>query len=140
MRSMTRILVKRVAISVAVFVCVHAFVSAVDQYRIQQWFIEVAKAAGCQPVFESRVMMWGPNGPFYGEDFKTRAFNYLVTRGPWWVELMAALVPAMVVYGLCMRWERSRWLGYRGETRCGGCGYGLKGLKGVRCPECGRGI
>ena len=30
---------------------------------------------------------------------------------------------------------------YRDEhTRCGACGYILKGLTAPRCPECGKGI
>jgi hypothetical protein len=142
MRPMTRIIAKRAAIAAAVFVAVHSCLAMWEreELAIQGWIVRVARSAGCQPIFESRGMMWGPGGPFYGEDAKTRMFNWLASYGPWWSELLAAFAAAMVVYAVCSRLERWRWLGYRGETRCGWCGYGLKGLKEARCPECGRGF
>lgn len=142
MKPMTRVILKRVVIAAVVFVAVHSWMAMRehDSYAIQQWIVRQAKAAGCQPIFESRVMMWGPSGPFYGEDAKTRVFNWLASYGSWWAEMLAGFGAAAAVYGLCARFERTRVLGYRGETRCGWCGYGLAGLKEARCPECGRGI
>lgn len=142
MRPMMRVIAKRVAVAVAAFVAVHTWVSAREResYGMQQWIVRQAKAAGCQPIFESRGMMWGPDGPFFGEDSKTRVFNFLAKYGPWWTGLLAGFGGALVVYAAATGLERSRVLGYRGETRCGWCGYGLKGLQEARCPECGRGI
>ena len=142
MRPMTRVIAKRIVIAAVVFVAVHSWMSIreKDTYAIQGWIVRQAKAAGCQPIFESRVMMWGPDGPFYGDDPKTRVFNWLASRGSRWAELLGGFAAAACVYGLCARYERTRVLGYRGETRCGWCGYGLKGLQEPRCPECGRDI
>lgn len=142
MRPMTRVILKRVSVALVVFVSTHTWIAARqrESYSIQQWIVRRAKAAGCQRIFESREMMWGPDGPFYGDDAKTRVFNYLASRGTWWVELGLGFVAATGAWLLCRGFERTRVLGYRGETRCGWCGYGLAGLVEERCPECGRGI
>lgn len=142
MRPMTRIILKRIVLATVVFVAVHSWMAMQEResYAIQEWIVRRAKAAGCQPIFESRMMMWGPSGPFYGGDAKTRVFNYLATSGARWAELGAGFGAAAGVWLVCVRFERKRVLGYRGETRCGWCGYGLAGLREAKCPECGRGI
>ena len=140
MRAVTRIMLKRMVLSVAVFAVVHSVCADRWRWPVQNWIVRRAKAAGCQPLFESRVMMWGPDGPFYGEGFKTRAFNYAATWGPWWAGVLGSFAAAVGVYGVGVRLERTRAMGYRGETRCGMCGYRLAGLKEAKCPECGRGI
>lgn len=139
MRPAMRIALKRVTLAAAMFVVVHTMLAAHerDHVAIQQWIVRAAKNAGCQPIFESRGMMWGPDGPFYGDDLKTRVFNYLAMRGAWWVQLSAGFTAAMGTLAIASLFERTRVLGYRGDTRCGVCGYGLKGLKEPRCPECG---
>lgn len=133
-----RIMLKRVVLSVLVFTAVHAAFADRWKYPVQAWIVRRAKAAGCQPFFESRVMMWGPDGPFYGDGFKTSFFNFAASWGPWWAGMLGSFLAAVVVYLACVRLERSWVLGYRGRTRCGGCGYGLAGLKEAKCPECGR--
>jgi hypothetical protein len=56
------------------------------------------------------------------------------------VEVSAAFAPALVssalVCLLMLRLMKRRWA-IDGYTRCGNCGYILKGLKEPRCPECG---
>ncbi len=134
------IIARRMAVSAAAFVVVHSLLAIRYQWDIQEWMIGTARAWGAQPIFESRALAWGPDGPFFGDGWKVRVFNFMASRGAWWVELGAGLAAACLVYGVCLWWELRRWRGYRGETRCGGCGYGLKGLREMRCPECGKGI
>jgi hypothetical protein len=59
------------------------------------------------------------------------------------VEVSAAFAPALVssvlVCLLMLRLMKRRWA-IDGYTRCGNCGYILKGLKEPRCPECGTAI
>ena len=141
MRVVTRIMLKRTLLCVAVFAVIHGVVMPRWEWPVQQWILDMARAAGCHAIYEDGgVMARGRGGPFAGDDLKERFFNYAADRGAWWVSLMAAFASVACVYGVCVRLERTRVLGYRGETRCGGCGYGLTGLKEPKCPECGRAI
>src|SRR5262245_22821642 len=134
---MWRRLVLRLLTSIACFAAVQAHVSRAHAWHIRDWIVTLAKRAGCQPIFASRVLAWGPNGPFFGDDAKTRAFNLLAWLGPWWLSLAAGFAAALIAYALAARWSGWRLSGYRGPTRCGRCGYVLTGLRQPTCPECG---
>lgn len=54
-----------------------------------------------------------------------------------WLPDAAAFSFGILVYHSLTLWPRRR---PNGDTRCGGCGYVLKGLSAPRCPECGRAI
>jgi len=66
---------------------------------------------------------------------------------PWEVEVRSlsvyllhaarACLIGIILFGLLLRFLRPR---ADGLTRCGRCGYILKGLSTPRCPECGKRI
>lgn len=57
---------------------------------------------------------------------------------------MVAIIPLLIlaailiglVLGLIM-WLTNGSKGYDGEMACGGCGYAVRGLEALNCPECG---
>lgn len=48
-------------------------------------------------------------------------------------------IPGVLAAVLVYTWLRERRVADR-ETRCGRCGYILRGITESRCPECGEGI
>ncbi len=133
---MRRILFKRLLIGILCFAAAYTLMTHTWSATIAGWIISWGKAAGC-PVTQSGVVAWGPSGPFLGEDLKVRAFNFLARNGVWLVGAIVGFVAALGAYSTCRGLERWWPLGYRGPTRCGGCGYVLHGLREPRCPECG---
>lgn len=83
--------------------------------------------------FMSRVYAVGPDGPFFGDDLKTRAFNAAWSHLPWLAPKLLGLTAACAVY----HFLTARPLAPGPETRCRRCDYILRGLREPRCPECG---
>lgn len=85
--------------------------------------------------------VYGKAGPFFGEGVKVDVWNFVWRQAGWAAAAGGAYGAAAGAYwAMCVPLGRTRVFGYRGETRCGGCGYGLRGLREARCPECGRGV
>ncbi len=50
--------------------------------------------------------------------------------------LLLLLILGGLVYGIIL-WITSGKGGTKGEMACGGCGYAVRGLEALNCPECG---
>jgi hypothetical protein len=128
---------RRLAVSLIVFGVVHAYVESHWRWPIQSWILDAGKAAGCQ-VVEMGAIVNSPYGPFYGDDVRTRVWNWAYRTAGWGSAVAIAYAAAMAAYGLCAGpLGRTRVFGYRGPTRCGRCSYALHGLRQPVCPECG---
>jgi len=131
---------RRVAPALIVFGAVHVYADKVWRWPIAEHVMRWGEAAGCQVIREGGVVM-GMDGPFFGGGPKTRVWNRVYRHAPWASAAGLAYIAAMVAYSVCAGpLGRTRLFGYRGQTRCGVCGYTLHGLKEPRCPECGRAI
>lgn len=73
---------------------------------------------------------WGgvPSPPYW--------FHVLIQNMKRYSWELAVLATAIGVYHLLARWSHAR-RPRDGITRCGLCGYNLRGLSKPRCPECG---
>jgi hypothetical protein len=104
-----------------------------DALLRQRVFLKVGEMLGGEVMYVG-VMVVGPNGPFVGDGFVAKVLNAGYRWGPELVMLAVAAVIAVVGARVLVRRGVVR---YRGMTVCGGCGYGLVGVPGARCPECG---
>jgi hypothetical protein len=129
----------RLFLSLAVFAGVYAWLTGGCSGRILEWILDAGRAAGCG-LTQTGGIAWGPGGPFVGDGLRVRAFNILAREGVWLTGAGVGFTAAFLVYACLVRTEHWRLVGYRGPTRCGPCGYTLRGLRGPRCPECGREI
>jgi MFS family permease len=123
----------RIVLSALIFALVAALAERYE-HEVRRLVFEWGKAAGCQ-YFQSGAIAVGPDGPFLGGRH-CGIYNFLWRNAPWILTYLVAFIPASVVYTVTARRRPPR----DGLTRCGTCGYILRGLAEPRCPECGRRI
>ncbi len=137
------VIVRRVFLSwIAAVVVTTCVVTRDDRHELQLYFLKLGRQLGGR-VVEISMVVYGPEGPFYGEGLSPKLLNFMWRAGPRLVILLSGLLAALLVYHAAASWLwRSGPLrglcGYRGPTICGRCGYRLAGNVSGCCPECGR--
>jgi len=140
MTAMKRIIAKRLLLSLFVFAAVRSALHGAAPYWVSERIMQLGERMGCQVVRE-RFVVTSERGVFFGDDRKTTFFNFAYRNGEWTAYALAGFLAALGTYGLlCGPLATWRPMSYRGETHCGGCEYGLAGLREPRCPECGTAI
>lgn len=133
MRRVLRLLVPMLIVFAVVFT-----IGDRQQWRCQQWVFEVATKVSSVQYFASGPVFIGGQGPFVGDDVATKFWNFVWRQAGWAPAPLSASVAAMTVYVVRDAVARRRRFGAGdGITRCGTCGYELRGLREPVCPECG---
>ncbi len=103
------------------------------------WIFRTAKRFGAQPVFESGGKFGSIDGRVFMEGTLAGwAGNVAYANVGWVLPVMAGMVCGGVVYAVCAGpLGHTRLFTSRGATRCGRCGYELRGLRVPVCAECG---
>lgn len=106
------------------------------------WIFRTAKRFGAKPVFESGAKFGSIDGRVFMEGTLAGwAGNVAYAHAGWVLPVLAGLVSGGVVYAVCAGWlGHTRLFAGRGVTRCGRCGYELRGLREPVCAECGTSI
>lgn len=133
MRGVLRLLVPMLP----VFAVVYA-IGERQQWRCQRLVFDVATGVSSVQYFASGPVFVGREGPFVGDGGATRFWNFVWRQAGWAPAPLAAAGAAMAVYLVRDAVARRRRCGAAdGITRCGTCGYELRGLREPVCPECG---
>ena len=132
---MRRVRYKRLAISLLAYTVIYTWLIGPGAGPILRGIEKLGQAAGCD-VVQLGLTGAGAGGPFMGTGLRVRFFNLLARNGVWWSAAGAGFAAAMTLTMIGLRLEHTRLIGYRGPTRCGRCGYTLRGLREPRCPEC----
>ncbi|HYE03830.1 MAG TPA: hypothetical protein VD963_11435, partial [Phycisphaerales bacterium] len=90
---------RRFALALAAFALVHVYVTRAHTDGIRAWVVEHGQAAGCQAAHIS-VLVIGPEGPFWGDDVKTTAWNFAWRHGPCIAAFAAAWGAAVSAHAL----------------------------------------
>lgn len=140
MRSARRIFLRRLVLPLVVFGVAHVWIAARWGEEIREWTVGRGERAGGS-VFRSGPYFVGERGPFLGDSGVDRRWNFLYRNLAWAAAAAGGFCAAAAVFTIeSTLLGCTRPFGYRGPTRCGGCGYMLAGLCEPCCPECGQRI
>jgi hypothetical protein len=108
-------------------------------WPLRNWTMHLGERLG-QTVYYISVPVIGREGPFHGDGPVTAAWNFAWRHVSWAIPALGGYAAAAGAFGALGRRTGAGRRPRDGQTRCGGCGYILRGVREPRCPECGRSI